>query len=61
MLGGPNLTDDTWVYGSGATSIRATIVQGRNGMMPSHGNLLGEARTRILAAYVASLNSREAM
>ncbi|MEM9207642.1 MAG: cytochrome-c oxidase, cbb3-type subunit III [Pseudomonadota bacterium] len=59
MLGAPNLTDEVWLYGSGAEAIRVTIMQGRNGMMPAHGNLLGEARLRILAAYVAGLPERQ--
>ena len=55
MLGGPNLTDDVWLYGSDEAAIRDTIVNGRNGVMPAHGNLLGENKARILAAYVYSL------
>lgn len=55
-LGGPNLTDDIWLYGSSFDTIRTTITQGRNGVMPPHGELLGESRTKILAAYIASLS-----
>lgn len=56
VLGAPNLTDDTWLYGSSREAIRTTIEQGRNGQMPAHGDFLGENRTRILAAYVYSLS-----
>ena len=56
MLGAPNLTDDTWLYGSSRETIRETIEKGRQGQMPSHGDLLGEDRTKILAAYVYSLS-----
>lgn len=56
MLGAPNLTDDIWLYGSSDAVVRTTIVEGRSGLMPPHGELLGENRTRILAAYVASLS-----
>jgi len=56
ILGAPNLTDDIWLYGSDAETIRTTIEQGRNGQMPAHGEFLGENRTRILAAYVYSLS-----
>ena len=56
LLGAPNLTDDIWLYGSDADTIRTAIVQGRNGQMPPHGEFLGENRTRILAAYVYSLS-----
>jgi cytochrome c oxidase cbb3-type subunit 3 len=55
-VGAPNLTDDTWLYGSSRDVIRTAIVEGRNGQMPAHGELLGENRTRILAAYVYSLS-----
>mgnify|MGYP001814939721 CR=1 FL=1 len=55
-VGAPNLTDDTWLHGSSDESIRATIVNGRNNMMPAHGELLGPDRTKILAAYIYSLS-----
>jgi cytochrome c oxidase cbb3-type subunit 3 len=58
-LGAPNLTDDVWLYGSSEDAIRTTIVDGRTGVMPPHGELLGESRTRILAAYVYSLSNTE--
>ena len=56
VLGAPNLTDDAWQYGSSDDAIRTTIMQGRNGQMPAHGDMLGEDRTKILAAYVYSLS-----
>jgi len=57
LLGGPNLTDETTLYGSSPEAIRTTIVQGRNGVMPPHGEFLGDKRTKILAAYVYSLSN----
>jgi len=59
MLGAANLTDDVWLYGSSADAIRHTLVNGRNGVMPPHGELLGENRTKILAAYVYQLAEGE--
>jgi len=56
LLGAPNLTDQTWLYGSDAATIRETIVKGRNGQMPSFGDKLGEQRVRLLAAYVTRLS-----
>lgn len=56
MLGAPNLTDDVWLYGGNADDIEATIVNGRNGNMPAHENLLNEDRRRLIAAYVLSLS-----
>ena len=56
LLGAPNLTDDVWLYGSSADHIRNAIENGLQGQMPAQGELLGENRTRILAAYVKSLS-----
>ena len=36
--------------------MRKTILEGRTGEMPAHGNLLGPDRIHILAAYVYSLS-----
>jgi cytochrome c oxidase cbb3-type subunit III len=58
MLGALDLTDDTWLYGSGFDTIRASIADGRNGVMPPHRDLIGETRARLVAAYVLSLNDR---
>jgi len=55
-LGAPSLVDDTWLYGSSRTEIRKSIVEGRNGVMPAHAQLIGPDRARILAAYVYSLS-----
>jgi cytochrome c oxidase cbb3-type subunit 3 len=55
-LGAPNLTDQIWVYGGNPDDIRATIVNGRNGNMPAHDNLINEDRRRLLAAYVIGLS-----
>jgi cytochrome c oxidase cbb3-type subunit 3 len=55
-LGAPNLVDDTWLYGSSATEVRKSIVEGRNGVMPAHDALIGADRAKILAAYVYSLS-----
>jgi cytochrome c oxidase cbb3-type subunit 3 len=55
-LGAPNLVNDIWLYGSSPAEIRKSIVEGRLGVMPAHGNLIGPDRARILAAYVYSLS-----
>ena len=59
QFGAPNLTDDIWLYGSSDADVRSTIANGRNGIMPGHGEFLGDKRTRILAAYVSSLASAQ--
>jgi cytochrome c oxidase cbb3-type subunit 3 len=59
LLGGLNLTDDVWLYGGAEADVRATIEFGRNGVMPSHGDMLGDDRAGILAAYIYSLSAGE--
>jgi cytochrome c oxidase cbb3-type subunit 3 len=56
MLGAPNLTDDTWIYGGHPTDIEYTLLNGRNGVMPAFGNQLSEDHIRLLAAYVLSMS-----
>lgn len=55
-LGAPSLVDDVWLYGSSPAEIRTSIVAGRVGAMPAHGDLIGADRARILTAYVYSLS-----
>jgi cytochrome c oxidase cbb3-type subunit 3 len=55
-LGGPSLADDNWLYGSSDAVLRKTLLEGRQGQMPAHGELLGPDRIHILAAYVYSLS-----
>lgn len=57
LLGAPNLTDDVWLYGGDAGSIRQSIAAGRTGQMPAWGEKLGEQRVKLLAAYVTRLAS----
>jgi len=59
LLGGLNLTDDIWLYGGAEADVRATIELGRSGVMPSHGDMLGDDRAGILAAYIYSLSAGE--
>lgn len=56
MLGAPNLTNDSWLYGSSEASIIETITNGRQNQMPALGEFLGEAKVHLLAAYVLSLS-----
>jgi cytochrome c oxidase cbb3-type subunit 3 len=55
-LGAPNLTDDIWLYGGSEDQLKETITKGRQGRMPAHGELLGEAKVHLLATYVYSLS-----
>jgi cytochrome c oxidase cbb3-type subunit 3 len=60
MLGAPNLTDKIWLYGGSEPAIVETISKGRNGIMPAHQDLLGEAKVHLLAAYLLSLQPQAA-
>jgi cytochrome c oxidase cbb3-type subunit 3 len=55
VLGAPNLTDDVWIYGGDAATLRQTITDGRTGQMPAWNDKLGEQRVKLLAAYVTRL------
>ena len=58
--GFPNLRDDDWLWGSAADTIKQTILNGRNGMMPAwEGPLGGETGVANMADYVLSLSGRE--
>jgi cytochrome c oxidase cbb3-type subunit 3 len=54
--GFPNLTDRDWLYGGDAKTIKATIAEGRNGVMPPFGAALGEPGVKNVAQYVRSLS-----
>ncbi len=55
----PNLTDNDWLYGGTPEKIKETILNGRNGLMPPMGPVLGEQGVEEVAAYVMSLSGRE--
>jgi len=59
LLGAPNLTDKIWLYGGEPATIRQTLRDGRNGVMPAQQELLKEDRIHLLAAYVYSLSLEE--
>jgi cytochrome c oxidase cbb3-type subunit 3 len=59
QLGAPDLTDSVWLHGGAIDTIRQTIVNGRQGQMPAHTDLLGDTRVKLLAAYVLSLGAAE--
>ena len=55
-LGAPNLTDAVWLYGGDFDTIRAAIINGRNGNMPPHEPIIGKDRARLAAAWVYHLD-----
>lgn len=56
MLGAPNLTDTTWLYGGSHRAVVETLTYGRNGVMPSFKKTLGDDKIHVVAAYVYSLS-----
>ena len=56
VIGSKNLTDGAWLHGSSEATIIETITYGHKDVMPAHGELLGEARVHVLAAYVYGLS-----
>lgn len=57
-MGAPNLTDKIWVYGGSVATIKETINNGRQGVMPAWQNILGEEKSHLVAAYVYSLSNK---
>jgi len=55
-LGFPNLTDMEWLWGGTPDAIKTSITEGRTGVMPAWGEVLGEARIKDVAHYVRSLS-----
>lgn len=54
--GFPNLADADWLYGGDPETIRKSILEGRNGVMPAMGAAVGgEAGAKDVANYVRSL------
>lgn len=50
--GFPNLTDKDWRWGGDAATIKASIMNGRTGVMPAQGDIIGEEGVKNVAAYV---------
>jgi cytochrome c oxidase cbb3-type subunit III len=55
-LGAPNLTDAEWLYGGDEQTFMASILDGRNGVMPPWGPALGHEGVNEATAYVLSLS-----
>lgn len=51
-FGAPNLTDGIWLYGGDRDTLRATITNARQGVMPNWGARLDAATIAALSVYV---------
>lgn len=56
--GFPNLTDKDWLYGGDPDTIVATITNGRSGIMPAWGKIVGDRGVEDLVHYVKSLSGK---
>ena len=57
--GFPNLRDQDWLYGGDPETIKASIANGRNGLMPALGAVVGgDEGAKDVAHYVLSLSGR---
>ena len=54
-LGGPNLSDQIWLFGSDKDSVVTQIAQPRHGVMPAWSGRLDESTVKMLAVYVHTL------
>ena len=59
LLGAPNLTDQTWLYGGTDKALTETLTHGRNGVMPGFKTTLGEKKIHLVSAYVYSLSQNK--
>lgn len=57
--GFPNLTDTDWLWGGTPDKIHETIANGRLGVMPQWGPVLGEEGVKDVANFVMSLSGKE--
>lgn len=55
-MGAPNLLDDDWLYGGDDATLLASILDGRQGLMPPQGAALTPIQINRLAHYVVSLS-----
>lgn len=59
MLGAPNLTDSSWLYGSSEDTIVYGILNGRDNQMPAQKDHLSPEQIRLLAGWVWGLSNVE--
>jgi cytochrome c oxidase cbb3-type subunit 3 len=57
--GFPNLTDDDWIYGGDADTIKATLINGRQAAMPAWQAILGDQGISEATEYLLALNGRD--
>lgn len=58
--GFPNLADSDWLWGGEEQSVYETIANGRHGVMPALGAVLGDTGVNEVTSYVLSLSGHQA-
>jgi cytochrome c oxidase cbb3-type subunit 3 len=58
--GFPNLTDNDWLWGGSEEAVYQTVSQGRDGIMPAWGPVLGPEGVDQVVAYVIRLSGKPA-
>ncbi len=59
QAGFPNLTDNAWLYGGEASTIKETLMHGRVGQMPAWKETLSEIAVEEIVSYTLSLSGRK--
>ncbi|WP_290650173.1 cytochrome-c oxidase, cbb3-type subunit III [Aquisalimonas sp.] len=59
-IGFPNIANNSWQWGGEPEEIRQSILEGRRGNMPALGGALGDDGVEEVAAYVMTLEGRDA-
>jgi len=58
--GFPNLSDNDWIYGGDPATIKATLINGRQAVMPAWASILGDQGIADVTQYILTLNGRDA-
>lgn len=53
LLGAPRISDDIWLYGGDLETIKATLREGRFGVMPAFNERLDDLQIKLLVALLA--------
>ena len=57
-VGAPNLTDNTWLHGSGEAAIMAMVNNGKQNQMPAQEERLTKDQIHVLASYIWGLSNK---
>lgn len=58
-FGFPNLSDNNWLYGGSPEAIKTSVMDGRQGQMPSWVSIIGEKGVKQVSSYVRTMSGLE--